>query len=397
MKFSLLNQLRYELSSLLYGYPNFIFSSKIKELSWEFPVFVFHTIDPPSFEAQLIFLKENNYQTLSIQEFVQMLQQKTGLRKNAVLLTADDGRSSFWRYGYPLLKKYQMRASLFINPGHTLDASTIRPNLTHVWNKKVSETELHDVDPLDETTCTWREIRDIFNSGFVDIENHTLFHKEVFVARRPNDFICSETVFVPFASPITPYLETSRACKPIVKEDYYGLPLFQAMPLLAGKPAIKVSEELREECKEYFAVHGNGGHLRKSWGKRLKKKLNQKGFLENLKRQTIPEVRDSIRKDLSLARSLIHNKVSRQAGNHLCLPYSVGSAIAIEEAKKVGFQSCFWGIKKDKKSNRVGDDYFEVVRIKNDFIWRLPGTNRKSLLSIYTKKLKRRFSSQQVF
>jgi peptidoglycan/xylan/chitin deacetylase (PgdA/CDA1 family) len=45
------------------------------------------------------------------------------LHNKSVLLTIDDARSSVWRFAYPLLKKYQMNAVVFIIPGWTKDSS----------------------------------------------------------------------------------------------------------------------------------------------------------------------------------------------------------------------------------------------------------------------------------
>jgi len=53
--------------------------------------------------------------------------------------------------------------------------------------------------------------------------------------------------------------------------------------------------------------------------------------------------------------------------------------------------------KGESKINNPGDDSVSNSRIKNDFIFRLPGVGRKSLYSIYKYKIKRRLLGEKVF
>jgi len=67
-----------------------------------------------TFEQHLQFLKENNYQVLSFADAIDYLKDKSPKVKTAVI-TIDDGYSSFYNNGLPLLKKYGFPATLFIN------------------------------------------------------------------------------------------------------------------------------------------------------------------------------------------------------------------------------------------------------------------------------------------
>jgi len=113
--------------------------------------------------------------------------------------------------------------------------------------------------------------------------------------------------------------------------------------------------------------------------------------------QTLQEAKESIRQDLLAARDLIQEHVSSQCGNHICLPFSVGSDMAIDVMKEIGAYSCFWGVIRGRKANYPSGDAYHAVRIKNDFLWRLPGIGRKSLVSVYGMKLKRRLKSEPVY
>ncbi|MCA9743397.1 polysaccharide deacetylase family protein [candidate division KSB1 bacterium] len=393
MKYSFGQQALYELRTMLFGYPGFVYAPKASQLVGELPVFVFHSIEPAQFEQQLTYLAENGYQTLSVNEFVQCLQGKRKAAPRSVLLTIDDGRSSVWRYGYPLLKKYGLKATVFVIPGRTLETEQVRPNLESVWQNTTSKQDLHRLDPEDADLCTWPEIRQMHASALIDIESHTLFHREVFVSPQVVDFVDQNTMFTPYNSPVTPYLQIDDVGNDVKLDDYFGFPLFDASPLMAGQPALKVSDELLATCRNAYEQKNGDA----AWKDMLREKVERYFEKQQSVFQKNGEVENSLCEDLMLAKELIQQKVSPEAGQHLCLPYTVGSDAAVAAAQKADMQSCFWGTIPGQRSNRRGSDPFRIMRIKNDFIWRLPGKNRKSLLGIYGLKVKRRLSKEQVY
>lgn len=66
------------------------------------------------FENHLRFLTENKFQVLTLIEALNYLESDEPLRKT-VVLSIDDGYKSFYENALPLLKKYKMPATLFIN------------------------------------------------------------------------------------------------------------------------------------------------------------------------------------------------------------------------------------------------------------------------------------------
>lgn len=99
-----------------------------------------------TFEQHLQFLKENNYQVLSFADAIDYLKDKSPKVKTAVI-TIDDGYTSFYDNGLPLLKKYGFPATLFIN------------------TKTVGGGSYMD----------WKQIKTAHNAG-VEIGNHTHSH-----------------------------------------------------------------------------------------------------------------------------------------------------------------------------------------------------------------------------
>lgn len=88
------------------------------------PAFVYHrfgddrfpstNIKLDQFKAHLEYLKENDYEVITLSEAISLLDRKKRFEKTA-LLTIDDGYQSFYDNALPLLKAYGFRATLFVN------------------------------------------------------------------------------------------------------------------------------------------------------------------------------------------------------------------------------------------------------------------------------------------
>lgn len=393
MRHSIFKQLR-EIKHAINGYPEFVYARNNNFELKGIPVFLYHTIDPQIFESHLVYIKENNYQTLDVNEFYKILAGKSETKsKRLVLLTIDDARSSVWRYAFPLLKKYQMHATVFVIPGVTEDRTTFRENLEDYWNSKTDLKRIHEVDPNDDTLCTWQEIIEMYNSGFVNMESHTLFHREIFVSKKIIDFITPQTSPIPYNFPGSAYFSKKCLDQKFAISDYYGLPLFESQPLMLAGAKINISPDFISQCKEiYFSSNKNDQEWKRTIHSIVDDMEESKKYFSmqsNSKKDVI--------EDLSIAKEIIQSKLDIKAGNHLCLPWTIGNEETIKICKNIGIESCYWGVLGSRKINNLGDDPFYITRLKNDFIFRLPGKGRMSFFSIYNYKLKRRLSGEKIF
>jgi len=71
------------------------------------------SIDTDTFEAQLRYLRDNNFNVLSMSEFLNFVK-KGDFPPRSVLITIDDGYRSVYEYAYPLLKKYGFPFTVFL-------------------------------------------------------------------------------------------------------------------------------------------------------------------------------------------------------------------------------------------------------------------------------------------
>lgn len=129
------------------------------------PIFMYHevkpyktrkdVITPYEIESDLEFLKKNHYSTLTMKDLIAYANGQKELPEKPIILTFDDGYLNNYQYVYPLLKKYNMKIVLSIIGKNTDDFTSI-PD-----------------DNLDYSHVTWGQIKEMQQSGLVEIQNHT--------------------------------------------------------------------------------------------------------------------------------------------------------------------------------------------------------------------------------
>jgi len=96
------------------------------------------------FEKQLQYLRDNHYNTIALHELTDSIKGKGELPANPVLLTFDDGYQDNYTVMYPLLKKYNMKACIFLVSSfvqkHKATGSDIK-------KKHLSVDEIKSMDP----------------------------------------------------------------------------------------------------------------------------------------------------------------------------------------------------------------------------------------------------------
>lgn len=161
------------------------------------PVFMYHhvnrhcgdlvTLTPEDFENHLRVLSEKGIQTLFMDELVEFLRGRMELARPAITLTFDDGCLDNWVYAFPLLGKYQARATIFVITSWMTDG----PKRNH-WDGRTSIDALPEIPTHRECKkraaredfsigLRWEEARAMVASGLVDVQSHTHFHRDYFL------------------------------------------------------------------------------------------------------------------------------------------------------------------------------------------------------------------------
>lgn len=375
------------LDIMLYRFPGFVYGQQLD--GHEIPCFCFHSVEPESFEAMLQYLNENNYETLSIETFYDIMVGKKKLKNpKSVLLTFDDGTGSMWTTLYPLLKKYDKKATVFLVPGRIEHRKNYLPNLDDVWGKRAAMKDILNRDESDTPLATWEEIQTMHESGLIDFESHTLDHSLIFSNPKIVDFVNPSLLakFHPFEFPVIRNDENS-----IEHVNQLGMPLYTTMPRMSDHLRFFDDNRLRESCNKY--VEDNGGRLffeKRDWKHKLieftEKYRKETACLQ--KYETREEQSKAIFYELKRSKELIERHLSNKRVRHLCYPWGVSGTRSVAISRKIGYLSNF-----SQKGNRkaiVGKDVFAINRISDDFFYCLPGKNRDSLVKVLKKKIVRR-------
>jgi hypothetical protein len=97
----------------------------------------------------------------------------------------------------------------------------------------------------------------------------------------------------------------------------------------------------------------------------------------------------SIEQDLIDSRNAIVARLPDATVEHLAFPMYQGSDAAVRTAQALGFKACYWGLVTGRPLNRPGDSPFMISRLSDEFLRRLPGEGRASLLDLLRERLHR--------
>ncbi len=106
-----------------------------------------YTINISRFEQQMAYLEENKYQVISVSQLVECIE-NNNFPEKPVVITIDDGFSSVYKLAYPVLKKFEFPATLFLYTNFIADG----PN-----------------------QLSWQEIREMIDQG-MEIGSHSITH-----------------------------------------------------------------------------------------------------------------------------------------------------------------------------------------------------------------------------
>ena len=109
------------------------------------------SVTPDNFDAQMAYLKGKGYTTITLDDLKQIFDGATTPPVKSVVLTFDDGYVDFFVNAYPILKKYNFKATAFIPTG--------------LMNQGYY--------------LSWEQIKEMAGSGLIDFEDHTVSHPDL--------------------------------------------------------------------------------------------------------------------------------------------------------------------------------------------------------------------------
>ena len=105
-------------------------------------------VSPEVFEAQIAYLCKAGYDVISLDKAVWYMEQEKRPPRKTVAITIDDGYTNNYTAAYPILKKYNIPVTIFV--------------IVDLIGK--------------EGYMDWGQLKEMSDSGLVDIESHTMSH-----------------------------------------------------------------------------------------------------------------------------------------------------------------------------------------------------------------------------
>lgn len=307
------------------GYIIFIFIFML----WVFhnhgvPIFLYHQIHPNAkvtpelFESHLAWLQKKGYETLTMSEYIEK-----GAKKKTTLITLDDGYYDNYKYVFPLLKKYGMKATIFLNTFYIAEK-----------RKTEEEIRLHDSANQEAVrkylACgcaessqymSWEEIQEMYESGLIDFQAHSHRHMAAFADIELQGFFTGEEEDC-----------TNTYLYGEVKEGY---------PIFKKRGEYAVAGFVIK--KEFFPLFAEFYHksLKKIRNKSLKIKEGQKFIEEHLEyfhKLKEEEFRQRITEDFGENKRQIESHLE----NHIecfCWPWGHRSSNAIKILEELGVEA----------------------------------------------------------
>jgi len=128
-------------------------------------ILMYHSVNPVThkdnrlvvsaytFERQMRFLKEHRYNVMPLDRIGALIRERKQIPPHAIAITLDDGFKDNYIYAFPILKKYNLSATIFLI---------------------VNEIEIPQSHRL-----SWQEIKIMQDSGLITFGSHTLSHLQL--------------------------------------------------------------------------------------------------------------------------------------------------------------------------------------------------------------------------
>ena len=369
------------------GYPPFVTGGELPR--GDVPVFVFHSLEPARFGAQLAHLAGNGYRTLGADEYLAVLEGREAAPERAVVLTFDDGRGSLWTVGAPLLRRHGMKGIVFLVPGRTASRpGPFSPTWDDVEAGHASAQAVLAREGGAGALISWEEVEELARSGVFDFESHTQMHARIHVGPRVAGFLTPELRggYAAFDVPLLA-AEAAPGRDLLPHEAPLGTPLLESAPRTSEALRFYEDPAVRERCVAAVAAAGGEAFFAKrDWGRRLRQLLPQRvaGRVESA-----DDRERALRAELAGARGSIEAHTGRPV-RLLCYPWHAWGPLSRRLAAETGYAAALCGKVEGTPITRAGGDLLAIARVGDDYVETLPGRGRKGVASILARKWRRR-------
>lgn len=235
------------------------------------PVLMYHSIAPDQlllpwkeiilppdlFENQMAYLARHGFTALTLRDLFAARRESEPLPSKPIVLTFDDGFLDNWVFAYPILKKHGLKGTFFVSTDFVDRTEEYRPNLESVWTGQAAQEMLDWRGYL-----SWRELREMVESGVVDVQSHGTTHTWNFQGERIVDFHHPGDGYIWLGWNEHPEKKPESLKQDLSRLVAWGVPIYAYDRSLLGRQ-LHPDEGLRRHLVGWIGEHGRGAFFEK--------------------------------------------------------------------------------------------------------------------------------------
>jgi hypothetical protein len=311
------------------------------------------------FESHLMWMKRFRIETVSLQELYDYKRTNRKLPDKSVVLTFDDGYLDNWVFAYPLLKKYDFKGTIFVNPEFIDARNIVRKTLDDIGHAGGSIRDLET-----EGFLSWQEIKIMDSEGVVDIQSHSMSHTWYF---------CDDEI-IDFHSPGNnkyPWLFWNA--KPGRKSFYmtedqkhflpYGIPIY-AHGRSLGIRRYYDDQNLSKYLVDFVKGQGINFFRRRDWQSILFHQVDmyKRTHVLTDRFETEKEEKDRYDYELKRSKEILEKKLDKQI-HFLCWPGGARNTTSTKICFEAGYLAYTLSSVKGGGTNIYSEDPSRIYRI----------------------------------
>ena len=140
----------------------------------------FINVRPETFELHMRYLWDKGFTAVHANEFADILTGETAAPQRPVMITFDDGWLDNWVFAFPVLRRYGMKAVIFLITSQIAE----RGKMQRSDEGRVAALPSHEESKVlieqgrtDEVMLSWDEVTEMKGSGLIEFHSHTHTHR----------------------------------------------------------------------------------------------------------------------------------------------------------------------------------------------------------------------------
>jgi hypothetical protein len=320
----------------------------------------FLTMDLGRFEDQMRYLQDKSYRAIFLGEWLDIRLGAKAPAGDEICLTFDDGLLDNWVYVFPIAKKYGMRITLFVCPELVDPRDIVRPNLEDVWAGRCAASELTGLGNL-----SWGELRLMQESGYADVQSHTMSHAKYPISDRLRGFYYGGFEgFYPILNSYSPEQKPFYMNDPdFGKRLPYGAPLFEETSAVVARKRT-INPAFMEETAALASRYDLKDPGQRQGYEAEARQIHERYQTQNNLVESVESFTDFIKRaeyEITESKSIIEEKMGKPI-EFLCWPHGDNSKGAHAIAREAGYLATTAGkltgeIHQPDRIPRIGTDW----------------------------------------